>query len=159
MNKSRLVWRPNAFTAKEWDQLSQQQQIDWWKRKERETKNLGPASPRNPLTAMQSYLAGAITERELLTQVFESITPGNVNEFLAACPAEILRCLQEEADQLPADGDDQGWRGCTPLYSVCFAPWITAEEIQQIQRSREEAGRNIREGVRVLRSVEKPNSD
>ena len=142
----RLIWRPNAFTPEEWDKLSRDQQIVWWKDQEdREQK--GP--PMHPLRATRLYRKGIITEAEISTFVFVHLTEENVQEFLDACPADFLQQLREKAGQLPANDDNQGWGQLVSIEGVSYLSWVSGEEIQQRQQERR---RRFREGVQTFRT-------
>jgi hypothetical protein len=141
----RHIWRPNSFTPEEWEKLSREQQITWWK-DQVEPEPKGPAI--HPLWAVRGYAKGIITKAECLAFVFTRLTEGNEKEFLVGCPADVLRQLQEEADRLPANDDDQGWGQLISIESACYFPWVTDQEIQQGQK---ETRRRFREGVAVFR--------
>src|SRR4051794_27763418 len=121
----RLIYRPNSFTPEEWDALSRDQQIKWWKdQTSREPKGL----PIHPLRAVRLYRKGIITQAEILSVAFMHLTEENMQEFLDGCPAEVLQKLQETVDLLPANDDDQGWSQLVSIEAGSYAPWVTDEE-------------------------------
>jgi hypothetical protein len=142
----RLIWRPNALTPDEWDNLTREQQIKWWKDQEnREPKIPSP----NPLWAAQLYRQGKITKADVSTIVFENLTEKNLWKFLDGCPADVLQELREVADQYPADDNIQAWEKLVSIAIACYAPWVSVEEIRQGQQERR---LRFRQGIRLFRT-------
>lgn len=140
--KDRPIWRPNTISAEDWDNLSREEQIRWWK------DNSPSAKPLHPLTAITQYQDGKITKFEIPIYVLERLTVDNVKVFTDGCPPEFLKLLQAEADKLPADDDDDGW-GNVPIFHIAtYAPWVSAEDIKKANAERVEP---YREGVRLFR--------
>ena len=141
----RLIYRPNHFTPDEWDNLSREQQIRWWK--DRQPKRSSP----HPRKGLRLYAKGTITKAEIPGFVFDNLTEDNLEEFIGSCPEDVLQLLRNTAASFPADGDDQGWSQLVRIQGVCYPPWVTQEEIRQELQERD---RRFREGVRVLRKTE-----
>jgi hypothetical protein len=137
------IWRPNSVSPAEWDRRSREQQIEWWKAKERNR----PAA--DPLRVADLYHKGIITEAEISAFVFEKLTEENVQSFLDRCPSDVLLQLRQDSESLPADGDDPGWAKLLRFGIVCYAPWVTEQEIRHGQQERD---RRFRQGVQVFRA-------
>lgn len=148
MEEPSRIFRPNAIAVKEWEKLSREQQIQWWK--DREPRNL-PAP--DPARGVELYNAGIITQAELPCFVFERLTKDNVREFMDSCPPDIVLYLRDSARRLPPDDYNDGWRQLISVGGVLYEPWVTEEEIRQGQ---EENSRRFREGVRLFRAHDKP---
>ena len=140
------IWRPNSFTVEAWDNLGREEQIRWWEAQETRSP------PPEPSKGVEAYLKGTITRAELPTIIFERLTLTNVNEFLTTCPADVLELLRMHAYELPADGDDEGWGKLISIQGVCYAPWVTKEEIRESQL---DSARQFRQGVQVFRSSDR----
>ena len=138
----RPIWRPNSFTVEAWDNLGREEQIRWWEAQETRSP------PPEPSKGVEAYLKGTISRAELPTIIFERLTLTNVNEFLTTCPADVLEFLRMPADELPADGDDEGWGKLISILGGCYAPWVTNEEIRDSQL---DSARQFRQGVHVFR--------
>ena len=133
LTEERLIWRPNEVSPDEWDRLSRDGQIHWWR------DHIPPTKPRpHPLRAISLYQEGTTTRSEIPIFVFEKLTEDNVGEFIAGCPEAVQEILQLHAEQLPADDDEDGWSH----------PWVSAEDIR---RAEAESNRRYREGVRMFR--------
>jgi hypothetical protein len=63
--EERLIWRPNEVSPDEWDRLSRNQQIQWWK-----DHATPPKPPPHPLRAVALYHEGKITRSEIPFLVF-----------------------------------------------------------------------------------------
>ena len=138
--KDRPILRPNAISPNEWDNLSRENQIQWWK------DHSTPTKPSHPLRAITLYKKGMIAKSEIPIFVFERLTVDNVREFIEGCPTELLTLLQAKAKKLPADDDDDGWKNVIIHHGAKYAPWIPMEDIREAE---EESDRRYREG-RVL---------
>ena len=115
--KQRIIWRPNSFSIEEWDRLSREEQIRWWK--DREPK---PGLPRHPLEVAGLYERGVVTKHEVGTFVFLRLTDENVHEFLEGFPVDLLTEVQSHADRLPADDDDKAWGELVFFVAACYSP-------------------------------------
>jgi hypothetical protein len=136
------IWRPNSFTPDEWEKLSREKQLQSWK----DRPSTGPSL--HPLNAVRLYDKGVITHAEIRIFVFENLTDRNIHEFFADCPVDVMLQLQQSVSQLPADDDADGWAKMVRISGICYAPWVTPDEIRQDQAERD---RRFREGVRLFR--------
>jgi hypothetical protein len=94
--------------------------------------------------AVALYDEGNITEGEFVTLVLRLAAPEEIEEFVRACPPELLAALRET---LASYGEDEAaWPRTYHMGSVF--PWVTAEEIQESQRREQQA---IWRGVRLLK--------
>lgn len=137
----RLIPRPNAFSIESWEALSREEQIRWWKAQ--------PQPERRPFTsATIPRLERMCNWAELMITVFENLTEDNVQEVLAGCPPHIFLALRKESDELPLDSDDDGWNRLLFGKAICYAPWVTDDEIREFEL---ESRRSFRDGVRLFR--------
>jgi hypothetical protein len=142
----RLIWRPNAITPDEWDNLGRDQQIKWWKdHTDREPKS----TAIHPFRAAQLLREGLITKARFSRFVFQHLTDENVQEFLDAISADVLQQLREEADLLPANDDTPCWDGMIHIESGFYPPWVSADEIKLSEDKRR---LDFRHGVHVFRT-------
>jgi len=144
------IWRPNSFTSDEWNKLSREEQIRWWKAQDSEHEEPRERPSQHPLRAIEMYQDGIIAKAELPTFVFERLTPDNATEFVAECPSEFVVQLQERVNDLPGDDDDEGWSSLISIRGVLYAPWVTEEEIRAAE---DEQDKRFRSGVRVFRNA------
>ena len=145
----RIIWRPNSFTVEEWEGLSREQQIDWWKNPS--SQGFQQSSP-HPSRAIKNLRNDFITEKEFLWYVYRTLTPSNLPEFIADCPQHLLSLLKDDAHQFPPDNDDEGWSNVIFIHAgACYAPWVTREDIEA---GRREEHRRLREGVRLIREAQ-----
>ncbi|WP_146115652.1 MULTISPECIES: hypothetical protein [Pirellulaceae] len=143
----RPIWRPNCFSIEQWEQLSREEQIDWWNASQQTLDGT-----RSPNHAADLYARGVITKNEVFLYVFERITVENVKSFLVTCPQEILNWVMDGANRLPSDGDDKGWDEFGLTSGRTYAPWLSDAEVRSAE---EEHRKQLREGVRIFRAVMK----
>jgi hypothetical protein len=143
MDKQPLIFRPNSFTRDEWDNLSREQQIQWWK--DQQPKSVRPV---DPLRFVEHYSKGITTRNELKFAVFRCIVPANIHAFLDGCPPDILQDLNQFATTFPEDDDEQQWQQTIFIQGRTEAPWTTAEEIEKEDEERKKC---FREGLRIFR--------
>src|SRR5262249_55887154 len=140
MTQERLIWRPNAMPPAVWEAMSRDDQIAWWKAQ--------PPAPRQPKRHMKEVIAqynkGNITANEFVCLVCELAALDEIEEFVSACPADLLSILRES---LASYGEDERTWPRT-FYSACYAPWVTPEEIEESRRQEQE---RIWDGVRLLK--------
>ena len=151
MREQRIVWRPNSFTPEEWDALSRDEQIQWYKDNKPKDR-----LPSNPQQAVEAYFEGALTDGEFQFRVFERVTEDNVQEFVEKCPPDVQIFLRQQTLDYPPDEDDEGWGQLRIIQSYCYSPWAepTREEIQEAEK---ESIRLVRQGVRLFRSTRRAN--
>jgi hypothetical protein len=142
MSQESLIWRPNRIPLAEWENVSREEQIQWWKDRQE------PYGKPHMKRTIKLYEKGAITLHEFPLFVCRNATEEDIPAFLEVCPAELLNALKDRLMQLPADDDDSGWPQVKWIGSACYAPWVTGEEIQESNRQRDQDFRN---GVRLLR--------
>jgi hypothetical protein len=143
--KERLIYCPNCFTLDEWEKLSREEQIQWWRDQRAKEP---PRLPVQPLTVVRNYERGMLTDMSFGPILFSHLTAENIHEFLKSCPADVLNQLREYASRLPPDGDP-GWSDFIMVSSACYPPWVTEEEILQSQRDRD---RRFHDGLRIFRA-------
>jgi hypothetical protein len=141
----RPIWRPNSFTPDEWNRLSREDQIRWWKDRQPKPQRL------DPMKAIRLFRMGTITALEMPGFVFVNLTKENVQQFLGGCPSEELQVLRQKAASLPANADEEGWSRLVSIQSACHDPWVTEDEIRQ---DRQETDRRFRQGVELFRTAE-----
>jgi hypothetical protein len=144
MENQRIIQRPNCLTSQQWEALSREEQIAWWISR----APVQEPSHRGPLEHLASYQQGALTDAELQTCVFESLTELNVME-LDRYPEDLLQALAATSAELPADDDETGWCQMIRIFGGMYAPGVTPQDIQQAEESQ---SRRFREGVGVFRA-------
>jgi hypothetical protein len=140
MTRERLIWRPNAVPLDVWEAMSREDQIAWWKA---QPKALPQPKPRMK-EAIPLYNKGMITVGGFVCLVCELAAPDEIEEFVTACPPDLLAALKES---LASYGEDEGTWPRT-FYSASYAPWVTPEEIEG---SRRQEHQRIWDGVRLLK--------
>jgi hypothetical protein len=140
----RIIWRPNAIALEDWNGLSREEQIQWWKNQQPKRASDRP----NPMKMIVLYDRGVLTRTEMLNQIVHSLTEENIARFLEYCPADVWDELHEVVAGLPEDDDDQSWGKLISIASVSFAPWVTLDEIRRVE---EESNRQFRAGVALFR--------
>ena len=140
MTRERLLWRPNEISREEWEAMSRADQIKWWKDHQDKT----PYTKPHMIEAVELYNKGFITQMEFSSFVAKSIAPEELEEFIQACPPDLLAVLKES---LASYGDDETkWPRTFSIAS--YVPWITTEEINESRRQEQE---QIWRGVRILK--------
>jgi hypothetical protein len=140
MTQERLIWRPNAVAPDVWEAMSQEAQVAWWKAQPK-----GPPRPKRRMTeAIAQYKRGIVTASAFVSVVYELAAPDEIEEFLAACPADLISVLKES---LADYGEDEATWPRT-YSSACYPPWLIPEEIEE---SRRHAQKQIWDGVRLLK--------
>ena len=123
MTRERLIWRPNAVPPDVWEAMSREDQIAWWKAQ--------PKAPSKPKRRMKDAITqdnkGIITIGEFVCLVYKLAAPDEIEEFVSACPAELLSKLKES---LGSYGEDESAWPRT-FYSACYAPRVRPEEIEE----------------------------
>lgn len=142
--KERIIDRPHSFTVEEWEKLSREDQINWWRTQSQKSDDRSP----HPLRFVQLYEEGTITKNEMLNAVFERLIAENVREFLNGCSTEVLRNLRQEVAKLVAEFPEEGWGDLMRTQGCVYAPWVTKEEIR---RHEEERNRRYFEGIKNFR--------
>jgi hypothetical protein len=145
VEESHLIWRPNCFSPQEWDRLSRDEQIHWWR-----DQTTPSGLPLDPIKVVELYRRGVITLNEFTISVFKYMTESNILDFLRDCPEDLLIALRKESDRLPADDDAPGWGRLITISSASYVPWVTPEEIE---RCREEQRARYRDGLRLFRKA------
>lgn len=139
--KERLIWCPNEISLEEWEAMSRDDQIAWWK------KDIEPDGPRQKIhmvKAIELYQEGSITGMELVSWAMKYAAVDEIEAFVAACPPDILADLKEH---LAHYGPDEPKWPRTFCMSSYF-PWVTPEEIAESKRKEQE---QIWAGVRLLK--------
>jgi hypothetical protein len=144
MNNERLIWHPNEISPEEWNELSREQQIQWWR--DRQPKHV---PVKNPLRHINYFKEGKQTLVGVIAGIFDHLTDENIMEFIDNCPAEVMHALISKAETMPPDGDDNGWEQVLVFSGACYAPWVTAEEIKESERRQRQ---DFRDGIRVFRA-------
>jgi hypothetical protein len=139
MTKDRLIWRPNELSTEDWEAMSRAEQINWWKAR---TERVPPK--RRMSEAIRLYQEGNITSGEFATLSMRLAALDELDEFVRACPPELLMTLR---DSLAAYGDDEAAWPRTFFMGSHF-PWVGAEEIEDSNRREQE---QIWRGVRLLK--------
>jgi len=94
--------------------------------------------------AISLYNKGVITVGGFVCLVYELAAPAEIEEFLSACPADLLSALKES---LASYGEDEStWPRTFCIAS--YAPWVTPEEIEESRRREQQ---RIWDGVRLLK--------
>lgn len=139
MAKERLIWRPNAVSPEAWEAMSREEQINWWKAQR------SPARPKSHVKeAISHYAKGHFTEIDFVTFVSEHVEPEEIEEFVRACPPDLLAILR---DALADYGEDESVWPRT-FHAGSHFPWVTPEEIGESTRRKQE---QIWRGVRLLK--------
>jgi hypothetical protein len=139
MTIERLIWRPNEISPQVWEAMTRAEQVDWWKAR------MAPARPKAPMTeAVSLYHEGNITQGEFVTLVLQLAAPEEIEDFIRACPPELLAVLREA---LASYGDNEAAWPRTFRMSSYF-PWATPEVIAESNRREQE---DIWRGVRLLK--------
>src|SRR5207253_8311413 len=138
----RIIWRPNAISPEEWDKMTREEQIQWYRD---EATRAPKAPPPHPLVWQQHYLEGRISEGELWSDVFQHLTENNVEEFITGCCPKVLDILSRKAEEMPGDIDEYGWTQYVIARMILYAPWVAPEEAAA---SEARWRRRIREGVK-----------
>ena len=140
MTQERLIWRPNAVPPNVWEAMSREDQIAWWK-----AQPTAPPQPKRRMKeAISLYNKGAITVGEFVCLVYKLAAPDEIEEFVSACPADLLSGLKES---LANYGDDESTWPRT-FYIASYAPWVTPKETEE---SRQLEQQSIWDGVRLLK--------
>lgn len=140
MTRERLVWRPNAVPPDVWEAMSREDQIAWWKAQPK-----APPQPKRRMKeAISLYDKGIITVGGFVCLVCELAAPEEIEEFVTACPPDLLVALKESLASYSED--ESTWP--RTFSSACYAPWATPEEIEE---SRREEQLRIWDGVRLLK--------
>jgi hypothetical protein len=140
MAQERLIWRPNVIPPDVWEAMTREDQIGWWKSRPEEL----PKSKRHMNEAIAQYNKGFLTVDDFVCLVCKLAVPGEVEEFVSACPAELISALKES---LANYGDDENTWPRT-FHSACYAPWETPQEIEESARQEQQ---RIWDGVRLLK--------
>jgi hypothetical protein len=94
--------------------------------------------------AISVYNKGVLTAGGFVSVVYMLAAPGEIEEFVRACPADLLSLLKES---LADYGEDEStWPRTFCIAS--YAPWVTPEEIEESRRQEQQ---RIWDGVRLLR--------
>jgi hypothetical protein len=139
MAKERIVWRPNAIPAEQWDAMSRADQIQWW-----EDRQELPCPKPHMREAIGLYERGDLTGTEFTVWVMRYACLEEMADFLRECPPELLARITETLTQY---GDDETQWPRT-YHLACYAPWIAADKIKAAQRREQE---EIWNGVRLLK--------
>jgi hypothetical protein len=140
LSEERLIWRPNEIPLEEWEAMPREEQIRWWK-----DHQLPPPAKPHMTSAVTLYKKGHITQHEFCSFVARIAIPEEIEEFIQKCPPELMEVLKGQlADYGP---DESNWP--RTLRSACYAPWVTAEEIEDLQHREQE---QIWNGVRLLKT-------
>lgn len=148
--RERIIYRPNAIPAAEWEALSREEQIRWWT--EREPPPGPPPDPlKELLKEVHRYRRGVLRDSDFISGVFPQLTEQVVREFVEQCPPDLLQILQATSDSLPPETDTVAWGEMVSVGGFCFAPWVTPEDIQRIQVERTQ---RFRRGLRAFREFQ-----
>jgi hypothetical protein len=142
MTKERLIWRPNEISPEEWDALSREEQIQWWK--DLEASRPKRAKP-HMIHAVDVYNRGDITKTEFGNYVCRLAIRDEMEEFIRLCPPDLMAEIKRMLANHPGD-DQTKWP--RTFYIACYAPWVTAEQIEESKRKEQEQTWN---GIRILK--------
>jgi hypothetical protein len=140
MTRERLIWRPNALPPAVWEAMSREEQMAWWDSQAKPA----PQLKRRMTEAISQYEKGVITAGEFVCLVYELAAPDEIDEFVSACPAELLGILKES---LASYGEDESAWPRT-FYIASYTPWVTPEGIEELWRQEQQ---RIWDGVRLLK--------
>jgi hypothetical protein len=144
MTKERLIWRPNGISLDQWEKMSREDQIKWWKDHQEKDRQESPRPKPHMKEAISLYDRGVITQTEFCVRVAKSAALEEIGEFVRECPPELMSTLKEDLDQYGPD--ESRW---PRYYSIAsFWPWVTPEEIEESRRREQE---QIWNGVRLLK--------
>jgi len=142
MTKERLIWRPNDIPLEEWEALSREEQIQWWK--DLEESRPKRAKP-HMLKAVEVYNDGNITQNEFGGLVCKLAIRDEMEEFIRGCPPDLMAEIKRMLAHYPGD-DQTKWPRTFCI--ACYAPWVTPQQIEESQRKEQE---QIWNGVRLLK--------
>ncbi len=140
MEREQLIWRPNAIPPEVWEGMNRQDQIAWWESQSKEP----PKPKRHMKGAISHYNKGIITVDGFVCLVCKLAAPDEIEEFVSACPTDLLSALKES---LASYGEDES-RWPRTFFSANYAPWVTPEEIEESRRQEQQ---QIWDGVRLLK--------
>jgi len=125
MTRDHLIWRPNAIAPDDWEALTREEQIAWWKAQQKP-----PGLKRHMKEAIALYDEGNITLGDFISLVYKLAVPEEIEEFVRVCPPDMLAALKES---LAIYGDDE--KAWPRTYSIAaHFPWVTPEEIEKSKR-------------------------
>lgn len=140
MSEEQLVWRPNHISPEEWNAKTREEQIAYWDSRPRKE-----APKRHMTDVIGLYEGGAITSAECFLLLCKLAADDEVEWFVSVCPPQVMSLLLES---LAAYGEDEAaWPRTVAI--VCYAPWVSAEDVERSQGREQEA---IWHGVRILKS-------
>jgi hypothetical protein len=145
MTKERLIWRPNEIPLDQWERMSREDQIKWWKDHQEQDSQEQPPPKPHMKKAISLYDRGEITQTEFCTWVMKYAALEEIEEFVRVCPPELMSKLKEDLDQ--HGQDETKWP--RTYYMASYAPWVTAEAIEESRRREQE---QIWNGVRLLKA-------
>jgi hypothetical protein len=140
MTRERLIWRPNAIPLVVWEAMSREDQIAWWKAQPKAP----PQPKRHMKEAISLYDKGMITVAGFVCLVCKLAASDEIEEFVAACPSDLLAALKES---LASYGEDESAWPQT-FYIASYTPCVTPEEIEESRRQEQQ---RIWDGVRLLK--------
>lgn len=148
------IERPDSVPLDEWARLSREEQSDWWsadraRRFDEVRRHTDPV-----LGVVELYKQGITTKQEAANAVYGRLTSGNVEEFLAACPEELLEHILRDMDSYPEDDDDGQWaRIYPPQFQLSYPEDSTAEQAESaIEDYRQRYRESVKQQRELLRS-------